>query len=430
MMLSLATASDPSMASRSPHDDPSRVSPQATAEHKHARRSRSNRVANAAFTVQLNESQLLAETNATLLTAYYRERQERYGFTLPAMHRTWRGVLDVASEPADSVKLLNGTHITVWEAAEAFELMMSPLGGQQRTVGEGSIWHGVDTLINPIDAAVFSALLWEHQPELLVEIGTECGGSALFFASIMRSYSKTARVLTYDVAPTWRRCSNVHDRLQRRAWKGYKSPLWLAYVKEGSIMPRTGDVSAPSELALIDQMARAAVSTTAARFSTSAPTQSLPGRGGVWVFDDGDHTTTPLLVHFHLLARHVSAGGLYIVADTRLEYTCLAGKRVRYNTAYCRDIRGSIGGPARAVKYLQKESAIFRDLGFEVDRSVERYTLTQHPGGFLRRRACSGASCNVPKGARLAASEAWQQPWTLMPPDRNESQVLRMKARL
>ena len=268
------------------------------------RRPRTARSASPPFMVQLNESQLLVETNATLLAAYFTERHVRYGFTLPPPHRAWRGI-DESGLPQDTVKLLNGT-ITMQQAADAFEMMIAPLAGQQRTVGEGSIWHGVDTLINPIDAALFSALLWEDQPELIVEIGTECGGSALFFASIMRSYSATARVLTYDVAPTWRRCSKMHDRLQRRTWKGYKSPLWLAYVKEGSIVPRTADVTAPAELERIDAMARAAVQGT----STARDAQR---RGGVWVFDDGDHTTTPLLVHFHLLARHVSPGGLYIV---------------------------------------------------------------------------------------------------------------------
>lgn len=202
-----------------------------------------------------------------------------------------------------------------------------------------------------------------------VEIGTECGGSALFFATLMRQYTTRGHVLTYDVEPTWRRCSKAANG--RRTWKGYKSLAWSQHVKDGALVPRIADVTRKSELELIASYARRA--------------------SVVWIFDDGDHTTTPLLVHFHLLARYVTPGGYYLIADTRLERTCAAAFRLRYYLPYCTGIRGREGGPARAVAFLQNQSTYFQQ-HFAVDRSPERWVFTQHPGGWLRRK-CSSAGC-------------------------------------
>jgi cephalosporin hydroxylase len=115
----------------------------------------------------------------------------------------------------------------------------------------------------------------------------------------------------------------------------------------------------------------------------------LPSRNvtRVQVIDDGDHTTTPLLVHFHHLARLVTNGSYYLVQDTRLDRNCRAQKEIIRTGvwSYCRNIIGRDGGPARAVAVLANESDLFRRLGFRVDRSPERYVYTQHPGGWLKR---------------------------------------------
>lgn len=321
------------------------------------------------FTAQfLSEAQFRAEKNASLLFAYYHARQQRFrGATAPRFQGT-----KLVRDYLDVLRLSDGSQMHVDTLSEGFELMISQLGGQPKAPGgEGSVWNGVDTLINPVDAAALSALMWQYRPDLIVEIGTECGGSAVFFSNIMRQYTDTGHVLTWDVQPTYRRCSQIGVG-GRRTWKGYKSLIWAQHVRDGFLVPRTADVTAPSELALIaSYAARAKV---------------------VWIIDDGDHLTTPLLVHFHLLAHHVTPGGYYLIADTRLERTCKAAFKIRYYLPYCAHIRGKEGGPARAVTFLQNESALFRDL-FEVDRTPERWVFTQHPGGWLRRK------CDLARGS-------------------------------
>ena len=154
--------------------------------------------------------------------------------------------------------------------------------------------------------------------------------------------------------------------------KAYKSALWKQYLAEGILEARIADVGAPTEQARVRDYAKAA--------------------RRVWVIDDGDHFATSLLVHFHLLARHVTPGGYYVVADTRLERTCrTAWLAVRARTPYCLKLLTREGGPARAVHYLRAHHPLFRCGAFKVDRSAEMWALTQHPGGWLRR---SGVNCS------------------------------------
>ena len=51
---------------------------------------------------------------------------------------------------------------------------------------------------DPMDAFVLSDMLWKEKPDLLIEIGTNSGGGAIFFAGIMREYNDNALVLTID----------------------------------------------------------------------------------------------------------------------------------------------------------------------------------------------------------------------------------------
>ena len=154
------------------------------------------------------EDVTIAETNATKLALFYKPQHQQYrGVGSPQ----WGN----ANDPAITA---NGTkELPVDLIGEAFELLTSPVGGQRVALGgEGTIWHGVDTLISAPDAAAFSTLMWQQKPSLIIEVGTECGGSAIFFAMIMRQYAPGhARVLTYDVMPTYWRCGPIRPDGQR-----------------------------------------------------------------------------------------------------------------------------------------------------------------------------------------------------------------------
>ncbi len=59
-------------------------------------------------------------------------------------------------------------------------------------------WFGVRALKNPMDMWVYQEILYETQPDILVETGTAEGGSALFFAHIFDLIGH-GKVLTVDI---------------------------------------------------------------------------------------------------------------------------------------------------------------------------------------------------------------------------------------
>ncbi len=61
-------------------------------------------------------------------------------------------------------------------------------------------WLGAQALKNPLDLWVYQEIVFETQPELIVETGTYRGGSALFLASLCDLVGR-GEVLTIDIEP-------------------------------------------------------------------------------------------------------------------------------------------------------------------------------------------------------------------------------------
>jgi len=62
-------------------------------------------------------------------------------------------------------------------------------------------YKGVPTYKNPFDLALYQLLLWEQKPRSLIEIGSKWGGSALWFADVLRSYGIDYAIHSIDVKP-------------------------------------------------------------------------------------------------------------------------------------------------------------------------------------------------------------------------------------
>ena len=65
----------------------------------------------------------------------------------------------------------------------------------------GTRWRGHALWQNPIDLNVTSEHVLANRPEVIVETGTYCGGSAIFFADLMTLASGRPDVLSIDIAP-------------------------------------------------------------------------------------------------------------------------------------------------------------------------------------------------------------------------------------
>ena len=59
-------------------------------------------------------------------------------------------------------------------------------------------WLGVSMQQDPNDAQMIQEMLWRVKPDVLIELGTNTGGGALYFASIMSLMSPHGRVITID----------------------------------------------------------------------------------------------------------------------------------------------------------------------------------------------------------------------------------------
>lgn len=60
-------------------------------------------------------------------------------------------------------------------------------------------WRGVRLIKFPSDLCLYHQVIWKRKPDFIIETGTAYGGSALFYADMMRLTGCKGRVITIDV---------------------------------------------------------------------------------------------------------------------------------------------------------------------------------------------------------------------------------------
>ena len=66
-------------------------------------------------------------------------------------------------------------------------------------IWDTTTWVGVKTLKSPSDMWNYQEILHSLRPSLVIEFGTRFGGSALFFAAVMRQVGNRFRLLSVDI---------------------------------------------------------------------------------------------------------------------------------------------------------------------------------------------------------------------------------------
>eukprot|EP00397_Hematodinium_sp_SG-2012_P029058 GEMP01030666.1.p1 GENE.GEMP01030666.1~~GEMP01030666.1.p1 ORF type:complete len:334 (+),score=55.63 GEMP01030666.1:145-1146(+) len=105
---------------------------------------------------------------------------------------------------ANSTLTIDGVSVTFDQILYGYDLIFENLAIFSRTS-----WFGISLQQDPADAFALQGLIWRSQPDLLIEIGTNTGGGAVFYASIMREYNSKSLVLTIDPkdpAQDWAQC--------------------------------------------------------------------------------------------------------------------------------------------------------------------------------------------------------------------------------
>jgi cephalosporin hydroxylase len=215
---------------------------------------------------------------------------------------------------------------------------------QLRLFNEGT-WLGVPNQQDPQDAMVIAELIALERPDVIVELGTNEGGGALFYASIMELVGH-GEVITIDPsdfrAGGWiqnKRCEKIKCK------KADESPVWKNRVTFMQGLPT----------------------------SLIATVRDRTQDKTVWVIEDGSHEYSTVSENVNAYAPLVTMGGLLQIQDTKLtRMRCVGGCDHRQ-------------GPMHAM-----EDFMNTDMGrlrFAHDRSLEYYYYTQHAKGWLRRVA-------------------------------------------
>jgi cephalosporin hydroxylase len=193
----------------------------------------------------------------------------------------------------------------------------------QNGIMTGTCYFGIQTLKSPIDAWIYQEILFESQPDVIIEIGNFHGGSALYLAHLCDSLGK-GRVIGIDIS---------HQNLSPRAAAHQR----ISFIE--------GD--ACESIDRVRSLVR-------------------PGEK-VLVIEDSAHTYTNTLNVLRQYSTLLSAGDYFIVEDS----ICHHGLDL-----------GPQPGPYEAIDAFLAENPTF-----ESDRSRERFLITWNPKGYLRKTA-------------------------------------------
>ena len=195
-------------------------------------------------------------------------------------------------------------------------------------------WLGLPIIQLPADIIVTQEIIWQSQPDLIIETGVAWGGSIVLYASLMQLYGR-GRVIGVDL--------NLYDHVARSI---------MSYPFSPRIQLYKGSSTDPQVVANVKSHVE-------------------PGMR-VMVILDSNHTHEHVLEELRLYAPLVTAGQYLVVSDTIVDDIPAQEHRPR------------AWGPGRNPK-----SALFEYLKesdrFEVDEYVDAKLLTSfNPTGYLR----------------------------------------------
>jgi len=191
-------------------------------------------------------------------------------------------------------------------------------------------FHNVKIEKNPLDLWTMQQIMYELQPDFIVETGTWRGGSALYWAHTLNGLGlRKSRVLTVDI--------------QDLTGNAQAHPLWKEYV--------TFFKGSSTDPAIVQKI------------------RELTAGHKTIVCLDSDHTMKHVLNELHAYAPMVGSASYLVVEDTHMDGVPTQP--------------GFGPGPFAAVQAFLAEP---EGKAFEQDLSREAFVMTFNPGGWLRRK--------------------------------------------
>ena len=193
------------------------------------------------------------------------------------------------------------------------------------------LWfQGVQIIKNPLDLWMMQQIIYEQQPDFVIETGAMDGGSALYWAHTLNGMGlENSRVITIDIT------DSIHS--------ASSNPLWKKYVQF-----MRGSSTDPAVVSAIGRQVK---------------------NKRVIVTLDSDHAKEHVLKELQSYAPMINRGSYLVVEDTHMD-----GVPTMPTTG---------PGPNAAVEQFLKDGG---DQMFERDRTRENLIMTFNPGGWLRRK--------------------------------------------
>lgn len=196
-------------------------------------------------------------------------------------------------------------------------------------------WCGLPVIQTPADIVTMQEVIWENEPDLLIEVGIARGGSLLLYSSIFELKGK-GRTVGVDVD------IRAHNR---------------AAIERHPLSKRVTMIEGSStEMETLSRVK-----------------ETIENGDKVMVVLDSNHTHEHVLAELQLYAPLVTVGQFLVVADTIIEEIPPSTYRPRE--------WGPGNNPRTALdEYLRRSD------DFEVDPWINsKLLLTNSPGGYLRR---------------------------------------------
>jgi cephalosporin hydroxylase len=201
-------------------------------------------------------------------------------------------------------------------------------------------YAGVPTSKFPEDLRVYEHLIWSTRADVVIEIGVQFGGSALWFRDRLQAAARYGRIaaplvigVDVDTAPA--------RKALEKADPAYADSITLV---EGDV----GDPDTPRRVGAI-----------------------LPPGARCLVVEDSAHTYEATISALRGFSDFVAVGGMFVVEDG-----CVDVEELRLRPDWPRGVLPAIDD------WLASEQG----RAFERCRDLELYGVSCHPGGYLRRR--------------------------------------------
>jgi cephalosporin hydroxylase len=229
-------------------------------------------------------------------------------------------------------------------------------------------WQGVAVMQDPSDAFAIQDMLYRVKPDLLIELGTNTGGGAFFYSSVMRSYDCDSLVVTLDVVDVVERLKKIGKPGGPNTPSGCESCIFAPdhpYWSDGGILALTGSVTEPHIWQQVDDLVRKAKR--------------------VVVVDDANHDYLSTLQNLEAVYRWVTKNSYLLVQDTKMDrfesHATFMNPPTVAKPRRTKKSSGPFWGPMRALDdFLANHSS-----EFVIDRRFEYFIYSQHHRGFLRR---------------------------------------------